>query len=716
MHRSAPRRSWSGRILARRRRGFFKESRLQFGLRTITAAAVAVAFAGCAGGGGKVVPTAAAPVQQPPTTVSGSAKVALSFHLPARKHVAPASVKRPSYVTGAIDGLAIRAAATGGGISSAAWQLFDLSPSSALCATQSDGSRNCTLSVYAPVASSGQDEFQIASYDATSAAGATTPAGNAISAVDAAEPISVGTANAFSIQLDPVVASVATDSSTYYTWAAPGQSSSVALTLSPSDADGASISADTPTAAPYAAPISFSDTLSPSPFTYTSIATPGASATVASTVKYTAPAAGTVPPASATVSLHGGAPAWVPGASANAGTFTIVPMILAGNAANVQIAPNGPAVPVTIAESGATGAYAVSVSASSASGETISLVDANGNPVTSVTPDGSGNATAYVKVTASGSINGATSTLTVTDAHGVAGTVPLAIASTTTVTIALPGQTGTSVYYNVTGYPNTGSAIALAGSPASPYILVGDGSSRKAIALHGSPGSVTTTDAGAVGMDTDQLASDGTNLAFTQYSTNNLFQQNFNTPFNLGAGNSLSVACDVIASGSGIFYCEGNGFYGGNDDYVGPMTTGGGNYSQFTHYTNNPADPGLHVFTAAPGGVFYGGTPTQLWSVTNVYPSSDAQYNLISIGGIGSFDGLTANANGDLFVADGTNNKLWKIAAPVSASSTPVAVPGPSGGWRHPNGVVYDTNSKILWVVEGANGTSLGRVDKVTGY
>jgi hypothetical protein len=656
-------------------------------------------------------------VQQPPTTVSGSAKVALSFHLPARKHVAPASVKRPSYVTGAIDGLAVRAAATSGGISSAAWQLFDLSPSSALCATQSDGSRNCTLSVYAPIASSGQDEFQIASYDATSTTGATSPAGNAISAVDVVEPISVGTANAFSMQLDPVVASVATDNPTYYTWAAPGQSSNVALTLSPADADGASISADTPTAAPYAAPISFSDTLSPSPFTYTSIATPGASSTVASTVQYTAPAAGTTPPASATISLHGGAPAWVPGASANAGTFTIVPMILAGNAANVQIAPNGPAVPVTIAESGATGAYTVAVTASSASGETVALVDANGNAITSVTPDGSGNATAYVKVTTSGNVNGATSTLTVTDAHGVAGTVPLAIASTTTVTIGLPGQTGSSVYYNVTGYPNTGSAIALAGSPAIPYILVGDSSSRKAISLTGNSGAVTPTDAGAVGMDTDQLASDGTNLIFTQYSGNNEYQQYWNTPFNLGAGNSLyNVACDVVSSASGFFYCEGNGFYGGGDDYVGHMTTGGADYSTFTHYTNNSSDPGLHVFTAAPGGVYYGSTPAQLWSVTNVYASSDAQYNLISMNGIGSFDGLTTNANGDLFVADGTNNKLWKIAAPVSASSVPVAVPAPSGGWRHPNGVVYDTNSKILWVVEGASGTNQGRVDKVTGY
>ena len=146
------------------------------------------------------------------------------------------------------------------------------------------------------------------------------------------------------------------------------------------------------------------------------------------------------------------------------------------------------------------------------------------------------------------------------------------------------------------------------------------------------------------------------------------------------------------------------------------MTTAGGNYSQFTHYTNNSNDPGLHVFTAAPGGVFYGGTPAQLWSVTNVYPSSDPGYTQTPIAGVGSFDGLTTNANGDLFVADGTNNKLWKIAAPVSASSTPVAVPGPTGGWRHPNGVAYDTNSKILWVVEGANGTSQGRVDKVTGY
>ncbi len=688
---------------------------MQLGLRTIAAVAVAVAFAGCAGGGGKVVPAATTPAQ-PPTTVSGTAKVALSFHLPARKGAAPASLKRPRYVTGAIDGLAIRAAATGGSIGSAAWQLFDLSPSSALCAAQPDGSRNCTLSVYAPIASSGQDEFQIASYDATSAAGATAPAGNAISAVDAVEPISVGTANAFSIQLDPIVASVATDKPTYSTWAAPGQNASVALSLSPADADGAAIAADTPTAAPFAAPIAFTDTLSPSPFTYTSIATPSAAATLAGTVKYTARAAGTLPPASATIALHGGAPAWVPGASASAGSFTIVPMILAGNAASVAVAPNGPGVPVSIAESGATGAYTLSVSPSSAAGETVSVVDASGNPISSVTPDGSGNATAYVKVSASGSIDGATSTLTVTDAHGVAGTVPLAIAATTTVVIGLPGQTGTSVYYNVTGYPNTGSAIALAGSPANPYILVGDGSSRKAISLHGNSGSVTTTDAGAVGMDTDQLASDGTNLIFTQYSTNNLFQQNFNTPFNLGAGNSLSVACDAISSGSGIFYCEGNGFYGGNDDYVGPMTTGGGNYSQFTHYTNNPADPGLHVFTAAPGGVFYGGTPAQLWSVTNVYPSSDPIYTQIPIAGVGSFDGLTTNPNGDLFVADGTNNKVWKIAAPVSASSTPVAVPGPSGGWRHPNGVAYDTNSKILWVVEGANGTSQGRVDKVTGY
>jgi hypothetical protein len=688
---------------------------LQFGLRTIAAAAVAVAFAGCAGGGGKVVPAAATPGQQPPTTVSGTTKVALSFHLPARKRAAAASLKRPSYVTGAIDGLAIRAAATGGSIGSAAWQLFDLSPSSALCAAQPDGSRNCTLSVYAPLASSGQDEFQIASYDATSAAGATTPAGNAISAVDAVEPISVGTANTFSIQLDPVVATVATDKPTYSTWAAPGQNSNVALSLSPADADGGAISADTPTAAPYAAPISFTDALSPSPFTYTAVTTPGASTAVASTVKYTAPAAGTAPPASTTISLHGGAPAWVPGASTSAGTFTIVPLILAGNAANVQIAPNGPAVPVTIAESGATGAYTVAASASSAAGETVSLVDANGNPITSVTPDGWGNATAYVKVTASGSADGATSTLTVTDAHGVAGTVPLAIASTTTVVIGLPGQTGTSVYYNASGYPNTGSAIALAGSPAKPYIVVGDSSSRKAVSLSGSP--VTATDAGAVGMDTDQLASDGTNLFFSQYSSNNEYQQNWNTPFNLGAGNSLyNVACDAISSASGFAYCEGNGFYGGSDDYVGHMGTGGADYSTFTHYTNNAADPGLHVFTAAPGGIYYGSTPSQLWSVTNVYASSDAQYNQISIGGIGSFDGLTANANGDLFVADGTNNKVWKIAAPVSASSTPVAVPGPSGGWRHPNGLVYDTSSKILWVVEGASGTSQGRVDKVTGY
>lgn len=689
---------------------------MQFGLRMIAATALALALAGCGGGGGKVVPAATTPAQQPPTTVSGTTKVALSFHLPAARNRAAASLKRPRYVTGAINGLAIRAAATGGSIGSAAWQLFDLSPSSPLCAAQPDGSRNCTLTVYAPIASSGQDEFQIASYDATSAAGATAPSGNAISAVDAVEPIAVGTANTFSIQLNPVVATVATDKPTYYTWAAPGQNSNVALSLTPADADGATIAADSPTVAPFAAPIAFADALSPSPFTYTSIATPSASAVVAGTVKYTAPAAGTLPPASATIALHGGAPAWVPGANANAGSFAIVPLILAGNAANVAVAPNGPGAPVSIAESGATGAYTVSVSPSSAAGETVSVVDASGNPITSVSPDGSGNATAYVKVTASGSISGATSTLTVTDAHGVVGTVPIAIASTTTVVIGLPGQTGSSVYYNVTGYPNTGSAIALAGSPANPYILVGDGSSRKAIALHGSPGSVTTTDAGAVGMDTDQLASDGTNLAFTKYSTNNLFQQNFNTPFNLGAGNSLSVACDVISSGSGIFYCEGNGFYGGNDDYVGPMTTAGGNYSQFTHYTNNFADPGLHVFTAAPGGVFYGGTPAQLWSVANVYPSSNPVYTQIPIAGIGSFDGLTTNANGDLFVADGTNNKLWKIAAPVSASSTPVAVPGPSGGWRHPNGVAYDTNSKILWVVEGANGTSQGRVDKVTGY
>jgi hypothetical protein len=250
-----------------------------------------------------------------------------------------------------------------------------------------------------------------------------------------------------------------------------------------------------------------------------------------------------------------------------------------------------------------------------------------------------------------------------------------------------------------------------------PYIVVGDSSSRKALSLSGNPGSVIATNAGAVGMDTDQLASDGTNVFFMQYSGNNWYQQNYNTPFNLATGASLyNVACDAISSASGFAYCEGNGFYAGMDDYVGHIGTGGADYNTFTHYTNNAAYPGLHVFTSAPGGIFYGSTPAQLWSVTNVYPSSDAQYNLISVGGIGSFDGLATNANGDLFVADGTSNKVWKIAAPVSASSTPVAVPAPSGGWRHPNGLVYDANSKILWVVEGANGTSLGRVDKVTGY
>ncbi len=694
---------------------------MQFGFRVIAAAAVAAALAGCGAGGGKVVPAATTPAQQPPTTVSGTAKVALSFHLPARNR-ATASLKRPRYVTGAIDGLAIRAAATGGSIGSAAWQLFDLSPSSPLCAAQPDGSRNCTLNVYAPIASSGQDEFQIASYDATSAAGATTPAGNAISAVDAVEPISVGTANTFSIQLDPVVAAVATDKPTYYTWAAPGQSSNVALSLTPADADGATIAADTPTAAPFAAPIAFADALSPSPFTYTSIVTPSASAVLAGTVKYTAPAAGTLPPASAAIALHGGAPAWVPGASTNAGSFSIVPLILAGNAANVAVAPNGPGVPVAIAESGATGAYAVSVSPSSAAGETVSVVDASGNPITSFTPDGSGNATAYVKVTASGSANGATSTLTVSDAHGVVGTVPLAIAATTTVTIPLPPQTGSSVYYNVSGYPNTGSAIALAGSPAVPYILAGNGGSNVALALTGAAGSVTATSAGTVGSYANMLASDGTNVYFAQYSSNNAYQMNLNTVFVLATGSPLTYAgCDSIASAQGYFWCEGSGLYNTFDDQLSQFGLAwaphGNNPGYYGYYSNSTSTPLIYVMTTGPNGVFFGSSPTTLYSLTNIRSQTLTTYTPLSFPQVGSFNGLATNANGDLFVADSTNKKVWKISAPVGAGSTVSAIAGPSGGWRNPGGLAYDASSKILWVAEGdATGTSQGRVDKVTGY
>ncbi len=153
------------------------------------------------------------------------------------------------------------------------------------------------------------------------------------------------------------------------------------------------------------------------------------------------------------------------------------------------------------------------------------------------------------------------------------------------------------------------------------------------------------------------LASDGTNVYFAQYSSNNAYQMNLNTVFVLATGSPLTYAgCDSIASAQGYFWCEGSGLYNTFDDQLSQFGLAwaphGNNPGYYGYYSNSTSTPLIYVMTTGPNGVFFGSSPTTLYSLTNIRSQTLTTYTPLSFPQVGSFNGLATNANGDLFVAD----------------------------------------------------------------
>jgi hypothetical protein len=395
---------------------------------------VAVLATGC-GGGGQSTPAVPAAAKSNSSAVK-TAKAKLTVRIPLRKSTlaSNSSNRSPKYVSAFTTELAIQAGAVGT-VGTAAWQIFDVSSTataSSLSSCTTDPAsliRTCNIVVTAPAVQGTDDEFRIDATDSTTIATDTVPTGNILSAGDTTETVSVGAPNAVGVSLTSVIGKLSTVKPSYSVWAAPNTSANVVAGIVANDIDGGSIFGQ-PEA--YANPLTFSDGLTGSPFTYPNanppadygIKPPETAGPVQATIAYAAPATGIVVPA-ATVTVGTIVPDYlslvVPPA-----TFTLDPMVLSVAGAPIGSLSDlvaGTPVIVTVNEPGASN-FTVTANTDAQAVLTLSAATvANGGTFT-VSP-----------LTAT---SGAAPAITITDANGTAATLPVVVAAANALPTAPP--------------------------------------------------------------------------------------------------------------------------------------------------------------------------------------------------------------------------------------------------------------------------------------
>ncbi|HVA36464.1 MAG TPA: hypothetical protein VNJ51_02495 [Candidatus Dormibacteraeota bacterium] len=201
-------------------------------------AAAAALLDGCGGGGGgasQSVPGDAQPIPTSTPAAGGPlAPVSISIVIPVSGAVPASSLRKPTYISPSTNSLGIQ-------INGGTVQYFDVSKASTLC-TGSGGTRTCTLSINAPIAS---DTFVITAYDGQ-AGGNELATGTVTQAITAS-------ANVVSVVLDGIVHAIAL-SLANATPPANGTPQSIAMTVTATDADGNTIGTGT-----YASPITLTD-------------------------------------------------------------------------------------------------------------------------------------------------------------------------------------------------------------------------------------------------------------------------------------------------------------------------------------------------------------------------------------------------------------------------------------------------------------------------
>ena len=397
----------------------------------VFALSAALAASGCGGGGQSSLPTAG---QTHSGVVTGSVKVQLSIKIPVRTTSAASSGRRsPKYVSSSTKEIAVRAGTTAD-VSTAAWQLFDVSANATLCTTDPASSvRTCVLGITAPAVQGGTDEFIIDATDTAPLPTDTQPAGNILSTGDTTQTVTLGAANAVGVALTSVIGKLAVAKPLYTVWAAPGTSANVVAAITANDIDGGQIFGNP---ASFDNPIAFADTLAASsPFTYPSatpptnygLPPPASPGPVLATIGYHAPTAGTTG-ASTTVTVNTVEPSYLPvPAVPPSATFALNAMVVSVGTAPIGSLSNlvaGTQTLVTVSEPGA-----VSFTVSDNATTTVTLLNSTGTapllPGT-VLPATSGTASFIVSAVGATPATAA-ATVTITDANGTVATLPLVI-------------------------------------------------------------------------------------------------------------------------------------------------------------------------------------------------------------------------------------------------------------------------------------------------
>jgi hypothetical protein len=432
-------------------------------LGLLLTAGVTVLAAGCSGSGSSAPVAGGAPATGRSV---GSTKAKLSVGIPIRQPGAKSQRRKPQYVSSATAELAIRTGTSGvgGTISTASYQLFDVSANAPACTTTATV-RTCVISVTAPLVPGSEDEIQVIATDKAPLPADTLPSGDWLSTGDTSQVITAGADNPIPMLLVGVIGSLATDFPAYSVWAAPGQTANVTVNITADDYGGGAIAGSQPT---FNNPIVFNDGLTSSPFTYPSanlsannygLPPPLNPGPIPATINYAAPL--TTPASNATVTLKTDVPSWLlplpdgaPGIPGPVATFALDPLTVSlASAPGVPIAAitglsaTGPDVTVTVSETGA----ATFTVASSAS--TFTLFSASGvalpGPITAT----NGVASFIVHPVSPTSASG---TMRVTDGHrtnAVAGASGTNAVTGASGTIAVTDATGTTATLSATVGP-----------------------------------------------------------------------------------------------------------------------------------------------------------------------------------------------------------------------------------------------------------------------
>jgi hypothetical protein len=231
---------------------------------------VAVLASGCSGGGQSSSPAVPAG-KTPAKTVASSIKARLTIRIPMRKpgSTAKSARRKPQYLSTLTTGLAVRTGvASDAGIAGSPWQLFDVSTNAtasplAACTTDPSGAfRTCVVTVTAPVVDGVTDEFEIAATDQAPVSTDIAPEGDFLSTTSFQQTVVSGTVNTIDVALTSVIGQLSTDLTRYTVWAPPNGSATVLVNVTANDFRGGAI-AGNPSA--FRNPITFSDTLTPSP-------------------------------------------------------------------------------------------------------------------------------------------------------------------------------------------------------------------------------------------------------------------------------------------------------------------------------------------------------------------------------------------------------------------------------------------------------------------